>query len=67
MICKKKFFTNFKKMKNYFAKNFFRNLRMRELLANGIVKDFLYHVYTLEYLINMEEQAKSFWLAIFLR
>ena len=45
----------------------FRNLRMCELLANGIVKDFLYHVYALQYLINMEEQAKSFWLAIFLR
>ena len=54
-------------MKNYFAKNFFRNLRMCELLANGIVKDFLCHVYALQYLINMEEQAKSFWLAIFLR
>ena len=38
-----------------------------ELLANGIVKDFLYDVYTLEYLINMEEQAKSFWLAQVLR
>ena len=45
----------------------FRNLRMCELLANGIVKDFLYHVDALEYLINMEEQAESFWLAIFLR
>ena len=67
MICKKIFIRNFKKMKNYFAKNFFRNLRMCELLANGIVKDFLYHVYALQYLINMEEQAKSFWLALFLR
>ena len=55
---------NFKKMKNYFAKNFFRNLRMCELLANGIVKDFLYHVYALQYLINMEEQPKSFWLTM---
>ena len=54
-------------MKNYFAKTFFRNLRMYELLANDIVKDFLYHVYALQYLINMEEQATSFWLAIFLR
>ena len=54
-------------MKNYFAKNSFRNLRMCELLANGIVKDFLYDVYALQYLINMEEQAKSFWSAIFLR
>ena len=54
-------------MKNYFAKNFFRNLRMYELLANGIVKNFLYHAYALQYLINMEEQAKFFWLAIFLR
>ena len=54
-------------MKNYFAKNFFRNFRMCELLVNGIVKEFWYHVYALEYLINMEEQAKSFWLAIFLR
>ena len=51
-------------MKNYFAKNFFRNLRMCELLANGIVKDFLYHVYALQYLTNMEEQAKSFWLTM---
>ena len=66
MICKK-IFRNLKKMKNYFAKNFFRNLRMYELLANGIVKDFLYDVYALQYLINMKEQAKSFWLAIFLR
>ena len=54
-------------MKNYSAKNFFRNLSMCELLANGIVKDFLYHVYALQYLINMEEQTKSFWLVIFLR
>ena len=54
-------------MKNDFAKNFFRNLRMCKLLANGIVKEFLYHVYALQYLMNMEEQAKSFWLAIFLR
>ena len=54
-------------MKNYFAKNFFRTLRMCELLANGIVKDFLYHVYALQYLINIEEQAKSFWSSIFLR
>ena len=51
-------------MKNYFAKKFFRDLRMCELLANGIVKDFLYHVYALQYLINMEEQAKSFWLTM---
>ena len=43
-------------MKNYFAKIFFRNLRMCELLANGIVKEFLYHVYALQYLTNMEEQ-----------
>ena len=50
----------FKNIKNDFAKIFFRNLRMCELLTNGIVKDFLYHVYALEYLINMEEQAKSF-------
>ena len=34
-------------MKNYFAKNFFRDLRVCELLANGIVKDFLYDVYAL--------------------
>ena len=40
---------------------------MCKLLANSIVKDFLYHAYALQYLINMEEQAKSFWLAIFLR
>ena len=58
----KKFFRKFRKMKNYFAKNFFRNLRMFELLANGIVKDFLYHVYTLQYLTKMEEQPKSFFL-----
>ena len=62
MILQKKFFRNFKKMKNYFSKNFLRNLKMCELLANGIVKDFLYHVYALEYLINMEEQPKSFFL-----
>ena len=37
---------------------------MCELLANGIVKDFLYHMYALQYLINMEEQAKSFWLTM---
>ena len=49
-------------MKNYFAKNFFRNLRMCELLANGIVKDFLYDEYALQYLTNMEEQPKSFFL-----
>ena len=35
---------------------------MCELLANGIVKDFLYHVYALQYLTNMEEQPKSFFL-----
>ena len=51
-------------MKNYFVKNFFRNLRMCERLANGIVKDFLYHVYALQYLINIEEQVKSFWLTM---
>ena len=51
-------------MKNYFAKNFFRNLRMCELLANGIVKDFLYYLYALQYLKNIEEQPKSFWLTI---
>ena len=49
---------------NDFAKNFFRNLRMCEVLANGIVKNFLYQVYALQYLINIEEQAKSFWLTI---
>ena len=57
----------FSEILNYFAKNFFRNLRMCELLANGIVKDILYDVYALQYLINMEEQAKSFWLARVLR
>ena len=67
MILQKSFSEILKKIKNYFAKNFFRNLRMCELLANGTVKDFLYHVYALQYLINMEEQAKSFWLALFLR
>ena len=51
-------------MKNYFAKNFLRNLRMCELLGNGIVKDFLCHVYALQYLRNMEEQVKSFWLTM---
>ena len=40
---------------------------MCELLANGIVKDFLYHVCALEYLINTEEQAKLFLLARVLR
>ena len=51
-------------MKNYFAKNFFRNIRMCELLANGIVKNFLFDVNALQYLVNMEEQAKSFWLTM---
>ena len=64
MILQKKFSEIFKKMKNYFAKNFFRNLRMCKFLANGIVKEFLYDVYALQYLINMEEQAKSFWLTM---
>ena len=50
-------------MKN-FAKNFFRNLRMCELLANGIGNDFFYHV---QDLTNIEEQPKSFWLARVLR
>ena len=45
-----------------FQKKFFWNLRMCELLANGIVKDFLYHVYASQYLTNMEEQPKSFFL-----
>ena len=49
-------------MKHYFVKIFFRNLRMCELLANGIIKDFLYDVYALQYLTNMEEQPKSFFL-----
>ena len=49
-------------MQDYFAKNFFQNLRVCELVANRIVKDFLYDVYALQYLINMEEQVKSFWL-----
>ena len=49
-------------MKNFVAKNFFRNLRMCELLVNGIVMDFLYHVYALQYLTKMEEQPKSFFL-----
>ena len=66
MICKN-VFQKFLKNEKLFCKKFFRNLRMCELLANGIVKDFLYHVYALQYLINMEEQAKSFWLDIFLR
>ena len=30
----------------------------------GLSTDFLYHVYALQYLINMEEQAKSFWLTM---
>ena len=37
---------------------------MCELLANGIVKEILYHVCALEYFINMEEQAKLFRLTI---
>ena len=45
-------------------KIFFRNLSMCELLVNSIVKEFLYHVYALQYLRNMEEQAKSFWLTM---
>ena len=36
-------------MKNYFVKKFFRNLKMCELLTNGIVKEFLYDVYALQY------------------
>ena len=67
MTLQKEIFRNFKKMKNYFAKKFFRNLRVRELLANGIGKDFLYDVYAVQYLRNMEEQVKSFWLTIFLQ
>ena len=52
-------------MKNYFAKNFLRNLRMCELLANSIgIRSFLCDVYALQYLRNMEEQPKSFWLTI---
>ena len=35
--------------------------------VNDVVKDYLPDVYALQYLIDMEEQAKSFWLAIFLR
>ena len=62
MILQKKFFRNFKTMKNYFAKNFFRNVRRCELLANGIVKDFFYDVYALQYITNIEEQPKSFFL-----
>ena len=57
-----KIFQEFLKNENLFCKIFFRNLRMCELLANGIVKDFLYDVYALQYLTNMEEQAKSFFL-----
>ena len=38
---------------------------MCELLANGIVKEFLYDTHALQYLINMEEQAKSFWLTLY--
>ena len=37
---------------------------MCELIANGIVKKFLYHVNALQDLRNMEEQVKSFWLTI---
>ena len=37
---------------------------MYKLLANGIVKDFLYHVYALQDLTNIEEQAESFWLTM---
>ena len=45
-------------MKNYFAKNFFRILRMCELLGNGIgIRSFLYDVHALQDLRNMEEQA----------
>ena len=35
---------------------------MCELLGSGIVKEFLYDVYALQYLTNMEEQPKSFFL-----
>ena len=59
---------NIKKLKKMILqKSFFRNLRMCELLTNGIVKDFLYGVYALQYLINMEEQTKLFRLALFRR
>ena len=37
---------------------------MGELLANGVVKDFLYDVYALQGLTNMEEEVKSFWLTM---
>ena len=49
-------------MKNYFAqKILLRNLRMCELLANGIgIRSFLDDVEKLEDLTNMEEQGKSF-------
>ena len=62
MICKKIFKKNEKLFCN---ENFLRNLRMCELLANGIgIRSFLYDVYALQYLRNMEEQAKSFWLTM---
>ena len=66
---KNNFFTKLFFLANFFnkyfynqQKNFFRNLRMCELLTNGIVKDFLYHVYALQDLTNIEEQPKSFLL-----
>ena len=60
----KKFFRNFKKMKNYFAKNFFSKSEDAWTVSKwDWHKDFLYHVYAWKDLINMEEQAKSFWLA----
>ena len=57
----KKFLGNFKKIKNYFVKNFLRNLRMCELLANRIgIRSFFSHVDALQDLTNIEEQPKSF-------
>ena len=57
-----KIFQKFLKNEKLFCKIFFRNLRMCELLANGIVNDFLYDVYALQYLTNMEEPPKSLFL-----
>ena len=49
-------------MKNYFAtKILLKNLKMCELLANGIdIRSFLYDVDAWKDLTNMEKQPKSF-------
>ena len=57
----KKFSEILKNWKMILQQNFLRNLRMCELLGEwDWQRNFLYDVYALEYLRNMEEQPKSF-------